>query len=171
MINIDEAHFSKENLENHAQKHIEEFTTEYKLDNISSSDYDDLCDKLTKSKASYVGDLDADVVGFITQTGRKIKFRKIDDSNSYEFAVYTGDPEYGEAITYFVKTYSQIIDNSNPYAYDGDKRNMYGMDLDGQMNGLSAYSDYCSEMSKDDKIKFFQKLCRIMGKFDDRCEK
>lgn len=35
--------FSKDNLENHAQNHIEEVTTEYKFDNISSSDYDDLC--------------------------------------------------------------------------------------------------------------------------------
>ena len=48
---------------------------------------------------------------------------------------------------------------------------MYGMDLDGQMNGLAAYSEYCSKMSKDDKIKFFQKLCHTMSRFDDRCEK
>ena len=108
---------------------------------------------------------------FVQCFGRKIKFRKIDDSNNYEFAVYTGDPEYGEAITYFVKTYSQIIDNSNPYASNNDKRNMYGMDLDGQMNGLAAYNEYCSKMSKDDKIKFFQKLCHTMSRFDDRCEK
>lgn len=103
---------------------------------ITKEKYNQMCDELTKSKASYIGS-GAAVQGYICQDGRKVKFRKFNDT--YEFGVYVGDDTTGDAITYFVKPLKKIVDNSNPFSMNTDVNQRYKSDLDGKFRSLDSY--------------------------------
>lgn len=103
---------------------------------ISEEQYNQMCDALTKSKASYIGS-NSEVQGYIRQDGRKVKFRKF--NNKYEFGVYVGDDSDGSAITYFIRTLRSILEESNPYSILIDGNRKYKSDLNGEFKGLDKY--------------------------------
>lgn len=75
--------------------------------------------------------------GYITQNNRKVKFKKY--NSNFEFGVYIGDDITGTAITYFMKPFSQIIKNANPYIESEDMSDKYKSDLDGKFRGLKYF--------------------------------
>ena len=103
---------------------------------ITKEQYNNMCDELTKSQASYVGS-GAPVQGYIRQDGRKVKFKKL--NNEYEFGIYVGDDVYGSAVTYFVRPLRKIMEESNPYSILSDVDRRYKSDLDGKFNRLVKY--------------------------------
>lgn len=106
-----------------------------------------MCDELTRAPASALKGKDfSGVQGYIDQEGRKVKFKKF--SSLYEFGVYVGDEITGDAITYFLKPFKQIIEDSNPFSVDNSPLRRYKCDLDGKFRSLVEY-EKASVLNKD----------------------
>ena len=111
----------------------------------TEDEYDDAAHELSSFPAIPIGGkMDDDVLGFIDQEGRHVKFaRTIHD---YAFVVfipssYDNSDYYGTAITYFHRPLDEILYGANPYhkLNPGDDDHRYKSDLDGGFDGLNFF--------------------------------
>lgn len=144
LIELEEqAQLEEPNLTDHYEKHIiirGNLGDDLFPENMTKDEYNAACHLLSSTTAKPIGSGKANNQGFITQTGRKIKFKCI-DKNMHEFVVYVGDDISGKAITYYNTSYQNIINTCNPYKYFlTDLDYIYKCDLDGKLNGITAFT-------------------------------
>lgn len=97
---VNETFFSKDELEQHFEKHVKpepnelEFSVE---DYATKEEYDNGGDWLTKQRVGK-SDSDADLVGFITTDDRILKYNK----KTHELVIYVASPKQGyETISFY----------------------------------------------------------------------
>lgn len=130
------------NLQNHVVKHI--INRNNTGDNLfppemDKTAYNAACHKLSSSPAGYIGEDGKSIQGFITWSGRKIKFEPI-SGNMCQFVVYLGDDIKGVAITYHIRSLQSILQLSNPYDSSTSRDYRYKCDFDNTHYGLNAYT-------------------------------
>ena len=148
----EQAHLREPNLTTHYDKHINRggnIGDELFPKGMTKEQYDELCHALSSTTDVEPIGVGKDLVqGFITQTGRKIKFKRI-KSGFNEFVVYVGDDIAGTAITYYNTTFSRILRMSNPYVSRySDINYVYKSDFDGKFIGLDKFTPE-SDLTED----------------------
>lgn len=153
------AHFKEPNLTDHHKKRMErshlapeeEIPFEMPKD-MTKAKYDEGAHQLTRSQAKPVTSFsETDIQGYITQQGRKVKFKKDPKyPQSYFYACYVGEDESGTIITYFKTKWKYIISTADPRKCPLDPKAdyRYKCDLDGKFRGLNAFSGLPSELKE-----------------------
>lgn len=109
---LDEVFFDNEqNLLNHYNKHVLSGSDGTKqLPNMTKDDYNNLADKLSSSPCGSISDKSAQVVGYETVSGRRIKF----DKSSGYVVVYVDDDVRGHtAIALYKQTPKKFFFRAN----------------------------------------------------------
>lgn len=121
---LEETHFEGPNLKRHHDAHVaKDFKTYFAdetdelFDPISEEEYDIGADNLSKQPV-YTSNLDStdDVIGFVTTTGRIVKYRK----STKELVVYVAERDNNATISYY---------RAEPASYMRKKRNLYGREI------------------------------------------
>ena len=97
-------------------------------------------------------------MGYITQSGRKVKIKKLKGPYLCQFVSYIGDDSDGDIITYFVQPWDKIVYKANPYI-SGNKSYKYKSDLNGKYNGLNIFMPPLS-MNEDEYHSIRNKIIR-----------
>lgn len=152
----EQAKFSKSNKQKHAKKHNAEKSFNFK----SEEDYGNSAEALTLAHAKelLLNPSSEDVMGYITQSGRKVKIKKIKGPYLCQFVSYIGDDSNGDIITYFVQPWDKIVYKANPYI-SGNKSYKYKSDLNGKFNGLNIFMPPLS-MTEDEYHIIRNKIIR-----------
>lgn len=107
---------------------------------MTPEEYDDNADSLSSFPGIPIGTgTDEDVVGYISQDGKKVKFIEI-PCGAFMVA-YIGDDVSGIARTFYYADINELLFKANPYhkILDGEKDHRYKSDLDGGLVGLDFF--------------------------------
>lgn len=135
---LDEVFFSRRNsngkplsnLELHYTKHVDPKyyadkmlgvdTEDQLMPMMSMDEYDALADKLSSAKASNVRDNDADIIGYVTKNGNRVKYQK---STGYLVAYVDDDEKGHEAIALYKQPFGKFkhrLEGSPKFKYASD---------------------------------------------------
>lgn len=106
---------------------------------MTKEQYNAACDLLSREEVTYIGGDPNKPQGYISQSGRKVKFKRI-SGNMWEIVVYVGDEVNGTAITYYNRPYQSIVKSSNPYFESTAREYRYMCDFDNTHHGLETYT-------------------------------
>lgn len=137
---LDEARFNGQNRREHYLKHIEKREGRGDLlfpDNMTEEEYDDAAHLLSSSEGKPLGTGRNQIMGYVSQSGYKVKIKRLQGSEN-EFVAYVGDDITGEVITYYIKNYAELMAQANPFER-GRLDRKYKSDLDGKFIGLNAF--------------------------------
>lgn len=150
------AHFEDPNWTDHYNKRIEKSLEAEGEDvyfemptDMTKEEYDRQAHLLTTAIALPITfENENSVQGYITQRGRKVKFKK--DTSfpaAYLYASYIGDDVNGTVITLFKTKWDYIISRANPETtiLDPRKDYRYKCDLDGGFRGLNIFTNISNE--------------------------
>ena len=107
---------------------------------MTPEEYDDNADSLSSFPGIPIGTgTDEDVVGYISQDGKKVKFIEI--PGGAFMVAYIGDDVSGIARTFYYADINELLFKANPYhkILDGEKDHRYKSDLDGGFVGLDFF--------------------------------
>lgn len=107
---------------------------------MSPEEYDDAADSLSSFPGISFGTGTAeDVVGYITQSNKKVKLIEI--PGGAFMVAYKGDDKMGTVDTFYYSNMNNFIFKANPYhkLRPGDEDNRYKSDLDGRFVGLNYF--------------------------------
>ena len=107
---------------------------------MTPEEYDDNTDSLSSFPGIPIGTgTDEDVVGYISQDGKKVKFIEI--PGGAFMVAYIGDDVSGIARTFYYADINELLFKANPYhkILDGEKDHRYKSDLDGGFVGLDFF--------------------------------
>ena len=107
---------------------------------MTPEEYDDNADSLSSFPGIPIGTgTDEDVVGYISQDGKKVKFIEI--PGGAFMVAYIGDDVSGIARTFYYADIHELLFKANPYhkILDGEKDHRYKSDLDGGFVGLDFF--------------------------------
>ena len=107
---------------------------------MTPEEYDDNADSLSSFPGIPIGTgTDEDVVGYISQDGKKVKFIEI--PGGAFMVAYIGDDVRGIARTFYYADINELLFKANPYhkILDGEKDHRYKSDLDGGFVGLDFF--------------------------------
>ena len=108
---IDEVYFTKKNLARHHYKHvISDEDGPLKMEYITPEEYDNLADDLSSSCASKINDREANIIGYVTKSGRIVKH---DRENKLTIVYVDDDIKGHEAIALYKQPTKKFFDKLN----------------------------------------------------------
>lgn len=127
---IDEVYFTnKASLDRHYEKHvISDEDGIYKMKYMDKDEYNELANQLSSAKASRLNDRSADIIGYVTKSGRSVKY----DKRTNLVVAYVDDDKQGhEAIALYKQPINKFFRKVN----GNDVTFAFGSHLDEENNG------------------------------------